>query len=381
MNPRTLWIDLLNRLATRPLAALAAGQLRTTLPLDQLPGSGVAGSFTPGLEILGRTLAGLAPWLELENIPAGEREPQGRLRALALAAIRSGLDPDSPDRLNFTTGTQPLVDAAFLAHALLRAPRTLWAALDPVTQTRLTNALRATRAIPPYPNNWLLFSAMVEAALLRFTGDYSPAPIDHALIQHEAWYKGDGAYGDGPDFHWDYYNSYVIQPMLLDVLATTAGHTDRWRDRLPAAQQRAARYAIVLERMIAPDGSFPALGRSLTYRCGAFQHLAQLALQQTLPPALPPAQVRGALTAVIQRTLTAPGTFDEAGWLRPGLCGHQPGLTESYISTASLYLCTTAFLPLGLPADNTFWQGADVDWTGRQLWSGQNLPADQALKS
>ena len=42
--------------------------------------------------------------------------------------------------------------------------------------------------------------------------------VDYALRQHDQWYKGDGAYGDGPTFHWDYYNSFVIHPMLLDVL-------------------------------------------------------------------------------------------------------------------------------------------------------------------
>ncbi|MBS5660135.1 MAG: DUF2264 domain-containing protein [Clostridiales bacterium] len=24
-------------------------------------------------------------------------------------------------------------------------------------------------------------------------------------------------HGDGPAFHWDYYNSYVIQPMMYDI--------------------------------------------------------------------------------------------------------------------------------------------------------------------
>ncbi len=377
---RPFWHHLLVRLVTPPLAALAQGRLRATLPLADLPGAGVPDSFTPGLETLGRTLAGLAPWLELEDTPADERETQARLRELALAAIRNGLDPASPDRLNFTIGTQPLVDAAFLAQALLRAPQALWTALDPITQDRLVAALRSTRVIKPWPNNWLLFSAMVEAALLRFTGEADLAPVAHAVDQHEQWYKGDGAYGDGADFHWDYYNSYVIQPMLLDVLAVADAHTDRWRALLPEVRRRAERYALVQERLIAPDGSFPALGRSLTYRCGAFQHLAQLALQHALPEALPPAQVRGALTAVIRRTLAAPGTFDDAGWLRPGLGGHQPGLAESYISTGSLYLCTTAFLPLGLPAGDAFWQDPEVDWTGRRLWSGEDLPADQALK-
>ena len=31
--------------------------------------------------------------------------------------------------------------------------------------------------------------------------------IDYALRQHEQWYKGDGIYGDGPQFHFDYYNA------------------------------------------------------------------------------------------------------------------------------------------------------------------------------
>ena len=33
------------------------------------------------------------------------------------------------------------------------------------------------------------------------------------------------------------------------------------------------RYAAVQERLIAPDGTFPALGRSIAYRCGAFHLL------------------------------------------------------------------------------------------------------------
>jgi hypothetical protein len=133
--------------------------------------------------------------------------------------------------------------------------------------------------------------------------------------------------------------------------------------------------------MIAPDGTFPPLGRSLVYRCGAFQHLAVMALRRELPASLPPAAARGALGAVIRRTLEAPGTFDAAGWLRIGLSGEQPGLGESYISTGSLYLCTTAFLPLGLPADDAFWAGPDAPWTSVRAWSGQDLSADSALYS
>ena len=169
--------------------------------------------------------------------------------------------------------------------------------------------------------------------------------------------QGDGVYGDGPPFHWDYYNSFVIQPMLLDVLAVCGDKREAWRAMRAPVAARARRYAAIQERLVAPDGSFPPVGRSIAYRCGAFQLLAQMALRRELPDDVPPAQARAALDAVIRRTLDAPDTFDAEGWLRIGLCGHQPGIGERYISTGSLYLAATAFLPLGLPADDAFWTG------------------------
>jgi hypothetical protein len=75
----------------------------------------------------------------------------------------------------------------------------------------------------------------------------------------------------------------------------------------------------------------------------------------------------------------AAGTFDEAGWLRLGFCGHQPSLAESYVSTGSLYLCANALLPLGLPESDPFWADDDAPWTAVKAWSGVDLPADHAM--
>jgi hypothetical protein len=224
-----------------------------------------------------------------------------------------------------------------------------------------------------------LFSAIIEAALLKFTGTGDLMRMDYAIKQHLNWYKGDGVYGDGPDFHWDYYNSYVIQPMLLDVVQTLVDAGKEDEKLLATLRTRAQRYAAVQERLVAPDGSFAAFGRSLAYRCGAFQLLGQIALQRNLPAELPPAQVRSAMTAVIRRTMDPTGTFDANGWLQIGLCGHQPAIGESYISTGSLYLCTVGFLPLGLPATDPFWTGPSQDWTAKKIWSGQNVPTDHAV--
>ena len=82
------------------------------------------------------------------------------------------------------------------------------------------------------------------------------------------------------------------------------------------------------------------------------------------------------MTAVLHRCMDAPGTFDKNHFLTIGLCGHQPGLGEPYISTGSLYLCTSALLPLGLPESDPFWSGADEPWSGVKIWSGEDYPAD-----
>jgi hypothetical protein len=372
---RGYWVTVLRQLADPVLENLAAGMLRARMPVE-----GPAGRRAVShLEAVGRLLTGIAPWLELGAADTDEGRLRGRYADLARRALASGLDRSSPDALNFTEGAQPLVDAAFLAQAVLRAPTALWHALDAPTRRALVAALESTRAIQPGFSNWLLFSATVEAALARMGARWDRVRVDYALRQHEQWYKGDGVYGDGPDFHCDYYNSFVIQPMLLDVLDVCAPGVAAWQALVEPMTRRAQRYAVILERLISPDGTWPPVGRSLAYRFGAFHLLAQVALRRILPKPLEPPSVRAALTAAIRRSIDAPGTFDGQGWLQVGVCGHQPAIGETYISTGSLYLCAAALLPLGLPDADEFWTAPAKPWTSVRAWSGSAFPIDHAL--
>lgn len=203
--------------------------------------------------------------------------------------------------------------------------------------------------------------------------------IDFAVKKHDEWYVGDGWYGDGQNFHMDYYNGYVIQPMMLQVLKVAASKRKSYQDLYERVGKRMTRFAEQQERLISPEGTYPPVGRSITYRVGAFQPLAETALLGTLPEAITGAQVRSALSAIIQRQFEAPGTFDQDGWLTIGFCGHQPEMGDAYISTGSLYLCTLGFLPLGLPTDHDFWTAADADWSAKKAWAGQSIPADHAI--
>jgi hypothetical protein len=139
------------------------------------------------------------------------------------------------------------------------------------------------------------------------------------------------------------------------------------------------RYGIIQERLISPEGTFPVVGRSMTYRNAVFQPLVQLALHDQLPVDLKPAQVRAALTAVMKNIFEVPGTFNKDGWLQLGFCGHQPEIADVYTSTGSLYLCTTGFLALGLPVDNAFWTAAPEEWTAQKAWTGKTVKKDHAL--
>jgi len=132
--------------------------------------------------------------------------------------------------MNFKEGRQPLVDAAFLVEAILRAPKVLWENLDVSTKKRLIRELKVTRKIEPYFSNWLLFSAMVEIFFFFAGEEWDSTKVDLILKNVESWYKGDGAYGDGPFFRWDYYNSFVIYPMMIDVLRILSEEKTEWKE-------------------------------------------------------------------------------------------------------------------------------------------------------
>ena len=376
---RRYWVSVTEKIARPVLENLARRELKRKMPVEEKPGANRT-AFTH-LEAFGRLLCGLAPWLALENLAGDENRLQQEFTRLSQSSLDAATDPASPDFMNFTTGGQPLVDTAFLAQAILRAPNALWKPLESRVKRQVIAALKSSRKIGrPRGSNWVMFAAMVEAALLEFGEPTRPERLEDCVRDMLGWYCGDGAYGDGEFFHFDYYNSFVIHPMLLDTLAVLKKHDSGFAPALAVELKRAARYAEIQERLIAPDGTFPSLGRSTTYRFGAFQTLAQIAWWRKLPEPVKPAQVRCALTAVIRKMTEAPGTFDANGWLQIGFCGHQPALGETYISTGSLYLCAAGLLPLGLPPEDEFWSASAAQWTQQRIWTGENLPADHALR-
>ena len=379
-HDRDEWVRTLDRVARPVIWNLSEETLRQNMPRET---RGTQHDMSL-LEAFGRTLCGIGPWLELG--PDDTRE--GRLRAeyidRTLQALQHAVDPQSPDYLEWTgrQGRQPLVDAAFLCEGLVRARTQLLDRLDGTTRQHLIDALRQVSQIKPYESNWLLFDSMVEALLYELTGECNMQDLLYGVdrfMTDGGWYVGDGLYSDGDDYHQDFYNSIVIHPMLTDVLEEMTRCGMDVGDRLTVQLRRQQRFAVQLERLISPEGTYPCIGRSICYRFGVFHSLAHTCYYHRLPDNLPPAQVRSALTAVMHRQMKTKGNFDREGWLTVGFSGHQIDMSEGYINTGSTYMCAAVFLPLGLPATDPFWSEPFQPWTNLKAWKGVDVGADHAL--
>ena len=367
------------RVADPLLRAAAEDRLSLTMPVG--PDRENRALFT-GFEGVARLILGIAPWLVCEPSDEEEAALQREYGELCRRAIHHQLDPKARDYAHFEgyghKRSQQLVDLAFLIQGIYRGRAELLDKLDDGTKELLLDALTLCRSMTPHRNNWYLFSAFVEAGIYLLTGDYDHFRVEMILRQMGDWYAGDGFYKDGPMFAMDYYNSFVILPMLYELSEIFENDPCHSVSK-EVYGKRLTRYAEIQERQIAPDGTYIVVGRSVAYRCGAFQALSLAAWKHMLPNSLSPAQVRCALSAVIGRTLSD-RSFDKKGFLVIGVCGEQPDLGEPYISTGSLYLCSAAFLVLGLPETDALWQGEDLPWTQKRIWSGENLPRDQKLK-
>lgn len=373
---REYWTNLLYKISYPVVHNLAEETLQKNMPLELAPGYYLQAKKVTYLEAVGRTVAGIAPWLALPDDETKEGTMRKQLRLELLKGLAHAVDPASPDYLNFRTEHQPLVDAAFLAHGFLRARQALWEPLDTLTKKRFIDEFKSLRNRKAGFNNWLLFAGITEGFLMKIGEQYDPVRIDLAIRKISEWYKGDGWYSDGEKFSMDYYNSFVIHPMLVDLLKVTTEKKFSPQQDYDIALKRMIRHSEFLERIISPEGTYPVFGRSISYRTAVFQALAQTTLMEKLPGHISPAQVRCALTKVMHNMYDNPANFDSNGWLVLGFNGQQPMIADQYTSTGSLYMATLSFLPLGLPASNPFWSSPPAEWTSKKAWNGQPTKKD-----
>ena len=146
---RWYWVNTMVKIANPVLDNLSQGTLKKNMPFESLSTEPLRREVSY-LEAVGRTICGIAPWLELGQ----DQTKEGKLRAkyiqMTLKGLKNAVNPDSPDYLMFDNRHfQPLVDAAHLVQGILRAPKQIWGNLDKETQVRLIKELKRTRGINP----------------------------------------------------------------------------------------------------------------------------------------------------------------------------------------------------------------------------------------
>ncbi len=389
---RAYWVEQAWRLAAPVLENMAAGTLQQNFALEVSQSWDGRDPKVAYMECFGRLMAGIAPWLSLPDDATPEGLKRRQLREWALRAYANAVDPESPDYLGWTHGSQTLVDAAYLVESFIRGYDALWVPLDSITKARYVAELQGLhRYAPPY-SNWLVFVALEEAFLMKVGATYDEYRIHVGVNKIEEWYVGDGWYSDGQAFAFDYYNSFVIQPMyseVVNIIREVRGDQDRLLHRVGpndggerrAAQilERMQKFGVILERFISPEGTFPVFGRSIPYRMAALQPLALLAWQKRLPAELHEGQVRAGLTAVMHRMYDRDGAscYNDSGFLTIGFVGHAAQTpVDSYTNNGSLYMTSLSLMPLGLPATDTFWTVPAEKWTSKKAWEGDDFPKD-----
>ena len=377
LSDRVFWVSTLQKIAYPVLNNLAKSSLRKNMPYESPSLEGQKFSY---LEAFARVFNGIAPWLELGADNSEEGIVREKYIRMTKRAISNAVNPNNNDYIFVVEPTQSLVDVALFAQGLLRAKNQIWLNLQMDDQARIIRELKNTRVIAPYENHWLLFTSMIEAALLEFTGECDKERLSYGISRfRDDFYRGDGIYSDGEVFTSDYFNSMVIHPMLNDILKVMRKYGIAEGEFLDVQLMRSSRLSSQLERTIAPDATYPLIGSCLSYRCGVFHLLSQAALLKILPRNINPAQVRCALTAVLKKQFSENQNFSNNGWLLLGLNGSQTDISESDINTGSLYFCCTVFLPLGLDASDAFWTSEPAEWTSVQAWNGHQIKRDQSI--
>jgi hypothetical protein len=377
-NDRTYWINELSKMATPILDNISKQTWRKNMPMVVSP---TFDSRDPGvgyLEAFGRLIAGMALWLALPDDATSEGILRKKFRDQVLLGIQHGTNPKSPDYFSWNVNIgQPLVDAAHVAQAFLRAPKALWEPLPAEVKQRVIHEFKQLRRIKPNESNWLLFAAMTETFLYTIGEEYVREKIDYAVNKFDKdWYVGDGWYSDGARFSFDHYNGYVIHCMQVETLQHILPVSSHYKEMYDRAYKRMQRYAHHLERMISPEGYPLVVGRSSTYRTAAFQPLAAVILDNKLPENISKGQARVALTAVYKHTFV-PNSYDKYGWLTLGIVGDkQTNLADYYTNVGSMYVASLSFLPLGLPASDEFWTCKAEPWTTQKIWKGEAFPKD-----
>ncbi|MEV0648160.1 DUF2264 domain-containing protein [Phytomonospora sp. NPDC050363] len=321
--------------------------------LFQIPGRHAAsGPESDALEGFARTFLIAAPRI----VGAGGNDPLG-LADVYAAGLVAGTTRGGPEEWLWgvdctpplTGKTQPIVEAANIAWALHLTGDHVWGRLDQAGKEQVAQWLAHHASKVAWSNNWLLFTAVIEAFLASKGIDTSAYDSTADVRRVESWHLGEGWYTDGVRRNIDYYNAWVIHPFLWAWYEMVG---DRDPDAKWLWENRLGRYLETYPRLFGGNGSPLIQGRSLTYRTATLAPVWLGAL--TGRGHLSPGATRRLASGTL-KYFTDHGAGVE-GPLSLGWRGEQfLPVTQYYSGPGSPYFAGMGFMGLALPADHPVW--------------------------
>ncbi|CAH0120369.1 MULTISPECIES: DUF2264 domain-containing protein [unclassified Paenibacillus] len=295
------------------------------------------------MEAFARPLWGLVP----HAAGGGDSD----LWPLFLQGIANGTDPEHEEYWgDFGTKDQRMVEQAALGLGLALAPHRLW---EPLNERQRDNLFRWLNQINlvdrSNPNNWLMFTVLVNIGLMKVGLPYNRAIMNEYLDTIDSYYLDDGWYADGKTDQRDYYIPFAMHYYTLIYAKLMEGEDP---GRAARYRERAKRFAEQFVYWFAEDGSSLPFGRSLTYR------FAQASFWSALAYAGVEVFTPGVLKGIVMRHLRwwfrqpifAPDGLLSIGYAYPNLI-----MGENYNAPGSPYWAYKTFLVLALPDDDPFW--------------------------
>jgi hypothetical protein len=306
------------------------------------------------IESFARIASAWGAWLHNPDNPATLKfqDREIDLETLLRQALLDGTNPTNPYTYWGDIGhmDQRIVESADIAVAVWMSRERVFHKMTAVEQEQIIAWLAQVDGKGTYTDNWILFTAMVQA-VRHHLGFPSPLDdLDNRLMQISEFYRGDGWYVDGPTDEFELYNAWMFGWHYL-LWAWIDG--DRRPNHRQKVLERARSFIDGFLHFFGANGSYAAWGRSVVYRFAAIAPLAVGDFLKIAPE--DPGLLRRASSGCI-RYFYDRGLFDpEHHFVRQGYHGNFPPAGEAYISPGSPYWCCHGLFALTFDRDDPFW--------------------------
>ena len=341
---RSQWVAYADTILAGAQSWASPGHARITPPGAE----GGYGRAVDGLEGFARTflLAGFRI--------SGERgEGLDALIEFYRHGIRTGVDPDAPDRwVRLDEHPQAKVEAASIALILDLTRPWIWDHLDALTQERIIEYFSPVVGDTTYPQtNWVWFRLVVQTFLRSVGGPWSAQDIADDLARHDSFARADGWMSDGDERSFDHYVGWALH--LYPVLwSRMQGAAELANGRTIADVAGLDRFLQDAVTLIGADGSPLLQGRSLIYRFAAAAPFWVGVLAEV--PSLSAGTLRHAANRVVAH-FADHDVPTAAGLLSMGWHDEWRALAQSYSGPGSPYWAVKGLLGVLLPADHPVW--------------------------